>query len=192
MNPSESIQREAAASPLYQRIGAEAGLRRLLTAFYADIRQHSVLGPVFNSRIADWPAHISKVSDFWARQTGGPSAYGGGFARAHLSLGIGPEHLQHWLDLWDFNCRRHLGPLEADEMVALARHVGQQLTRILAGRPGIPLGLILALLLPALRGLAESDPAPKAAYDGPGVAIDHSPARGQRFIGSPRDRKSVV
>ncbi|MBI1841266.1 MAG: exo-alpha-sialidase [Verrucomicrobia bacterium] len=63
--------------------------------------------------------------------------------------------------------------------------MGQQLTRILAGRPGIPLGLILALLLPALRGLAESDPAPKAAYDGPGVAIDHSPARGQRFIGSP-------
>ena len=118
MKPSESIRSEAAASPLYQRIGAEAGLRRLLTAFYADIRQHSVLGPIFNSRIADWPGHIGNVSDFWARQTGGPSAYGGGFARAHLSLGIGPEHPRN-LEGWT----RIVAPEFREDMRAYVRGI---------------------------------------------------------------------
>lgn len=124
---------------LYQRIGNEEGLSRLLHAFYADIRQHSVLGPIFNARITHWPEHLVKIGTFWARQTGGPSDYGGGFARAHLPLGIGPEHLADWLELWEFNCRRHLSESEANEMIEIAHRIGHQLTRIITSRPGISL-----------------------------------------------------
>ena len=122
---------------LYDRIGGAQGLRDLLRYFYADVRQHGVLGPIFNTHIQDWPAHLAKIGEFWARQTGGPSAYGGGFATAHLPLGIGREHFQHWLALWEFNCHRQLGENEAVEMIALAHQLGDRLQMVLAGGGGL-------------------------------------------------------
>ena len=122
---------------LYDRIGGAQGLRDLLRYFYADVRQHGVLGPIFNTHIQDWPAHLAKIGEFWARQTGGPSAYGGGFAAAHLTLGIGREHIQYWLALWEFNCRRQLGESEAVEMIALAHQLGDRLQMVLAGGGGL-------------------------------------------------------
>ncbi|MBC8001328.1 MAG: group III truncated hemoglobin [Opitutaceae bacterium] len=129
--------REGDRPTLYDRIGGAGGLRELLRYFYADVRQHSVLGPIFNARIHDWPAHLAKIGEFWARQTGGPSAYDGGFAAVHVPLGIGPEHFRHWLALWEFNCGRQLGEAEASEMIALARQLGERLQMVLSGRSGL-------------------------------------------------------
>ena len=131
---------EPTRASLFDRLGGQAGIAKLLHHFYADVRQHRVLGPIFNAHIPDWPAHLVKIGEFWARQTGGPSRYGGGFGAAHLPLGIGPEHLEHWLALWDFNCRRHLAEPEARELSALAHRIGEQLLRITSGRSGLALG----------------------------------------------------
>jgi len=125
---------------LYERLGGHEGILRLITPFYFDVRQHHLLGPIFNARIKDWPAHLAHITDFWARQTGGPSHYGGGFAGAHLQLGIAPEYVEQWLALWDFNCHRQLPAKEAAEMSALARSIGTQLQKILAGRSGLSIG----------------------------------------------------
>ena len=125
---------------LYERLGGHEGILRLLRPFYIDVRQHAVLGPIFNAHIEDWPAHLDKIAEFWARQTGGPSRYGGGFAGAHLSLGIGAEHFEHWLGLWDFNCRRNLATAEAQEMSVLAHEFGRRLKFIVAGRGGLQIG----------------------------------------------------
>jgi hemoglobin len=130
---------EANARTLYERIGGHDGLAQLLRHFYADVRQHAVLGPIFNAQIQDWPAHLAHIEEFWARQTGGPSKYSGGFAAAHLPLGILPSDFQHWLGLWEFNCRRHLASTEADEMIELAHRIGGQLQKILGGRTGLPI-----------------------------------------------------
>jgi hemoglobin len=119
---------------LYTRLGRHEGILRLLHPFYADVRQHAVLGPIFNARIHDWPAHLAKIAEFWARQTGGPSAYSGGFAAAHLSLGIGTEHFTHWLRLWDINCQRNLADAESREMSALAHTLAERLQSIVAGQ----------------------------------------------------------
>ena len=125
---------------LYERLGGHDGILRLLHTFYTDARQHAVLGPVFNTHIQDWPAHFEKITEFWARQTGGPSRYGGGFGAAHLSLGLGAEHFRHWLGLWDYNCQRHLAPTEARELSALAHEFGERLKFIVAGQGGLHLG----------------------------------------------------
>ena len=125
---------------LYERLGGREGILRLIQPFYIDVRQNAVLGPIFNSRIDDWPAHLANITEFWARQTGGPSSYAGGFASAHLPIGIQPEHLKLWLELWDFNCRRHLATPEAVDMSALAHRIGEQLQRILDGRSGLSMG----------------------------------------------------
>ena len=126
MNPGAS---------LYDRLGGHAGLLKLIKPFYADIRQHEVLGPIFNAHIQDWPAHLAKITEFWAIQTGGPSQYRGGFAGAHMNLGIQPEHFLHWLRLWEFNNARSLAPQEAAEMNALAQELGRRLGNMLHGRP---------------------------------------------------------
>ena len=112
------------ASLLYERLGGHAGILKLLKPFYIDVQQHTVLGPIFNAHIQDWPAHLDKITEFWALQTGGESRYRGGFAGAHVSLGLQPEHFQQWLGLWEFNNARQLPPKEAAEMTALAYRYG--------------------------------------------------------------------
>ncbi len=122
---------------LYTRLGGHEGILKLITPFYADVRQHSVLGPVFNSHITDWPTHLAKITEFWALQTGGESAYRGGFGAAHLRLGLKPEHFEHWLALWEFNNQRQLGPKEAGEMTALAYELARRLFAITQGRSSL-------------------------------------------------------
>ena len=124
-------------STLYSRLGGHAGILKLITPFYADVRQHAVLGPVFNAHITDWPAHLAKITEFWALQTGGESAYRGGFGAAHLRLGLKPEHFEHWLALWEFNNQRQLAAQEAGEMTALAYELARRLFAITQGRSSL-------------------------------------------------------
>ena len=44
---------------LYERLGGHDGILKLIKPFYADIRQHELLGPIFNSHIQDWPTHLN-------------------------------------------------------------------------------------------------------------------------------------
>ncbi len=116
---------------LYDRIGGRDTLASLLRHFYSDIRQHKLVGPVFNEHIQDWPAHLEIIGSFWARLTGGPSAYSGGMPAKHLDLGLNPNHFQAWLQLWEFNCRTYLKSDEAQEMIDLAHEIGRRLKRII-------------------------------------------------------------
>ena len=113
---------------LYERIGAKDGIAKLLRYFYADVRQHALIGPVFLQHIEDWPSHLVKIGEFWARLTGGPSNFSGQVAGKHIALGIKPIHFNAWLELWDFNCRTHLPPREAAEMSQLAQDLGARLS----------------------------------------------------------------
>jgi hemoglobin len=125
-------------STLFERIGGMEKLRTLLWHFYADVRQHQVIGPIFNARIQNWPEHVSKIAEFWARAAGGPSNYTGQMPLKHLSLGLEPQHFAAWLQLWDWNCQRHLPPAEAAELSALAHGIGQRLRQIVGAAPRDP------------------------------------------------------
>lgn len=125
---------------LYERLGSHEGILKLIKPFYADVRQHAVLGPIFNAHIKDWPTHLDKIADFWALQTGGASRYRGGFGAAHVSLGIEAEHFSHWLGLWEFNNARQLEPREAAEMNALAHQLAGRLFAITQGRRSLTIG----------------------------------------------------
>jgi hemoglobin len=121
---------------LYQRIGGQAGLARLLKHFYADVRQHALLAPVFNRQIDDWPAHLVTIASFWARLTGGPSEYSGQMPAKHFNLGINAGHFDAWLQLWRFNCSTYLGEAEAQEMISMAQDIGRRLKSILVATSG--------------------------------------------------------
>ena len=128
------VQEVEKNASLYQRLGGHPGLLRLLKSFYADVRQHGVIGPIFAAHIKDWDAHVAKIAEFWARATGGPSIYAGQMPVKHLALGLAPEHFGFWLELWDFNCRRMLAQTEAEEMSKLAHGIGARLRQILAAQ----------------------------------------------------------
>ena len=128
----------ATTASLYERTGGHEKLLPLLHHFYADVRQHQLIGPIFNEHIHDWPAHIRKIGEFWARITGGPSTYAGGMPMAHLPLGLQRPHLHAWLQLWEYNCRRHLQSAEAEELIEIAHNIGERLMAIvLGGFPGL-------------------------------------------------------
>lgn len=112
--------------------GGRDKLKELLRYFYADVRQHALLGPIFNAHIDDWPAHIENIADFWSGLTGGPARYRGGMPWKHVNLGLDESHFQAWLGLWKRTCATHLKESEASEMGQLADKIGQRLRGIIA------------------------------------------------------------
>jgi hemoglobin len=123
---------------LYERIGGSNTIALLLKHFYADVRQHQVIGPIFDSRIQNWPEHLAKIGEFWARVTGGPSSYSGQMPMKHLALGLSPEHFGIWLQLWDANCHCYLKPREARELSDLAHEIGARLKTIISAQGSSP------------------------------------------------------
>jgi hemoglobin len=122
---------ENAEGILFDRLGGRAGLLKLLKHFYADVRQHQLIGPVFMEHIEDWPAHLEVIADFWSGLTGGPAQYRGGMPIKHFPLGLTEAHFEAWLTLWKHNCRTQLTPQEAEEMTVLANRIGVRLREIL-------------------------------------------------------------
>jgi hemoglobin len=117
---------------LFQRIGGRAGLMALLRQFYADVRQHREIGPIFNAQIQNWPEHLEKIGDFWTSATGGPTRYVGPMPQRHFPLGLTEQHFQAWLDLWRRNCRIQLTAAAANEMIGLAESIGERLRVLIA------------------------------------------------------------
>lgn len=127
-----SVHVSSHSTSLYDRIGGRAGLQRLLKHFYADVRQHQVIGPVFAAHIDDWPAHLEKIADFWSGVTGGPPAYSGPMPFKHVPLGLEERHFDAWLGLWARHCRIWLAAPEAEDMILAAETIGQRLRQIIA------------------------------------------------------------
>lgn len=125
---------EEPANPrsLYARLGGRSQLLKLLRHFYADVRQHREIAPIFLAQIEDWPAHLEKIADFWSNVTGGPARYSGGMPRKHFPLRLEERHFEAWLDLWRRNCRAHLPATEAEEMIRAAEEIGQRLRAMIA------------------------------------------------------------
>ena len=120
---------DSPASPasLFARLGGRSRLLHLLRHFYADVRQNQEIGPIFTARIADWPAHLEKIADFWSNVTGGPVRYDGPMPQKHFPLSLEPRHFEAWLDLWRRHCRIHLPATEAAELIFAAESIGERL-----------------------------------------------------------------
>jgi hemoglobin len=117
---------------LYERIGGRVGLLKLLRYFYADVRQHAEIAPIFAAHIEDWPAHLEKLADFWSGILGGPRLYSGAMPWKHVPLQLEERHFTAWLGLWSRHSQAHFASAEASELIAAAETIGQRLRQILA------------------------------------------------------------
>ncbi len=69
------------------RLGIDdAFISDLVETFYARVRAHPRLGPIFNGEIDDWPAHLAKLKDFWASVALNAGRYSGKPVPAHMKL----------------------------------------------------------------------------------------------------------
>jgi hemoglobin len=126
---------------LFTRLGGRPALLLLLRRFYADVRQHNEIGPIFTAKITDWPAHLEKIADFWSNVTGGPLRYDGPMPQKHFPLGLEQRHFEAWLDLWRRHCRAHLPAPAAAELIVTAEGIGDRLRSLIAHQrpsPSLP------------------------------------------------------
>lgn len=110
---------------------------RVVATFYAAIRRHEVLGPVFAAHVTDWPAHEAKIAAFWRNAIRREGGYDGNPMAVHRAAGdVHPGHFTPWLALFDETLRRTLPPETAAGWSALAHRIGASLRMGVADRRG--------------------------------------------------------
>jgi hemoglobin len=80
----------------------DALISALVDAFYAGVRSHAVLGPIFASKVVNWAPHLGRMKDFWASIAIESGRFRGNPMLKHIAIaGLSPAHFQMWLGLWD-------------------------------------------------------------------------------------------
>jgi hemoglobin len=77
-------------------------ISELVEAFYARIRTHAVLGPIFAANVANWAPHLQRMKDFWASIAIESGRFRGNPMLKHVAIpGLSQAHFAMWLNLWD-------------------------------------------------------------------------------------------
>lgn len=101
---------------------------RVVADFYAAIREHPSLRPVFAVHVTDWPAHEAKIAGFWRNAILYERSYDGNPLQVHREAGnVRPGMFSTWLALFDTVLARDLAPEAAAGWSALAHRIGRSL-----------------------------------------------------------------
>lgn len=74
----------------------------LVESFYRVVRDDALLGPIFESHVADWPPHLARMKDFWASVTLESGRFRGNPMLKHIAIcGLDSVHFDRWLQLWN-------------------------------------------------------------------------------------------
>jgi hemoglobin len=124
------------ANPLARIALTPAEIAGVVTEFYAVVRSHPGLGPVFAAHVSDWPAHEAKIAGFWRNAILGERSYDGNPMAVHKAAGnVHPGMFDIWLGLFDSVLKRELAPEKAAQWSALAHRIGRGLRFGLIERP---------------------------------------------------------
>lgn len=126
---------------------SEAKIDRMVETFYAQIREHQRLGPLFEGRLAGkWPQHLATMKAFWRSVLLKTGSYKGKPVPAHMRLKtIAPTDFGEWLELFRPVARDVFGPEAAREVILVAERIAQSLWFACFGFAGSepPAGLFL-------------------------------------------------
>ncbi len=105
-----------------------AQIDRVVAAFYAAVRSHPTLGPIFAAHVADWPTHEAKIGAFWRNAILFERGYDGNPMARHMAAGdVHGAHFVLWLALFDQTLTQELPPDTATVWSALAHRIGRGL-----------------------------------------------------------------
>ena len=117
----------------------EDQIARVVATFYACIREHPGLGPVFAAHVQDWPAHVAKIIRFWKNAILHERRYDGNRAAVHRVAGnVRIGMFDVWLGLFDRVLRLELPPETAGAWSLLAHRIGRGLMFGMQGADGAP------------------------------------------------------
>ena len=138
----DSTERRARiTADIVERTGIDAAMiQRLVTAFYARVREDGLLGPVFGAHVADWDAHLARMCSFWASVALMSGSYHGNPMGRHLGLPIDARHFDRWLALFEETAAEVCPPPAADHFIERARRIAQSLELGIASVRGVRLG----------------------------------------------------
>lgn len=104
----------------------EAEVAALVSAFYSRVREDPVLGPVFETHVADWDEHLQRLGDFWVSVAYKAGRYAGNPLQVHRALGaLDAGHFRRWLELWEQTVRDRVESPIGPGLVLNARRMGQ-------------------------------------------------------------------
>ena len=125
---SAKARREAASAAARAETGIdEAMIERLVRGFYARVRADAVLGPIFESKIADWEPHLDRMRAFWSSVALMTGVYHGQPMQKHLPLPIDARHFDRWLALFEETARELCPSKAADCFAERARRIAESL-----------------------------------------------------------------
>jgi hemoglobin len=117
----------------------EDQIARVVATFYACIREHPGLGPVFAAHVQDWPAHEAKITRFWRNAILHERGYDGNPLAVHRAAGnVRLGMFDVWLGLFDRVLRLELPPETAATWSVLAHRIGRGLMFGMQGAEGAP------------------------------------------------------
>jgi hemoglobin len=116
----------------------ELSIAALVERFYAKARRDPVIGPVFNTAVENWDAHLHTLRDFWSSVMLTTGRYKGNPMAAHVKHPIEPSFFERWLDLWRETAAELFAPALAERFRDKAERIAESLKLALFFRPGAP------------------------------------------------------
>ena len=112
-------------------------ISRLVDNFYADIRVHPDLGPIFNPRLeGKWPEHLTKLKAFWRSVLLTTGEYNGRPVPAHNNISeLESRNFAEWLNLFDQHIERIFEPQAQAIIKQKSRRIARSLWFARFGTP---------------------------------------------------------
>ncbi len=112
-------------------------INHVVKVFYAKIRTHPTLGPIFNGVVGTidehaplWELHENKIESFWRTVLLREGSYFGNPVMVHTEVpDIKAEHFTQWLELFDTVLHKELPEDAAAEFSGKAHQIGDSLRR---------------------------------------------------------------
>jgi hemoglobin len=132
-----AAHRDLIIADIVARTGIDtAMIERLVRGFYGRARHDPLLGPVFESQVRDWEAHLAKMCDFWSSVALMSGRYHGQPMVAHLPLPVDTPHFDRWLELFGETAQEVCPPAAAAHFIARAHRIADSLELGIAMQKG--------------------------------------------------------
>ena len=120
--------REAIVAEIVARTGIdEAMIECLVREFYGRARLDPLIGPVFDSKVQDWDAHIAQMCAFWSSVALMSGRYHGQPMRVHGPLPIDTPHFDRWLAIFTATAQDVCPAAAARHFVERAHKIAESL-----------------------------------------------------------------
>jgi hemoglobin len=114
----------------------EAMIERLVRTFYGRVRLDPLIGPVFESKVHDWDAHIERLCRFWSSVALMSGRYHGQPMAAHFPLPVDTPHFDRWLEIFTATAREVCPPAAAALFLDRAARIADSLELGIAAQKG--------------------------------------------------------